>query len=585
MYYAYDKGDMKMLVHGFDWNGTLCGKDHNADKPYLYWCVTDTLTVTQGICVSECPKNSSGSDWCPTQTENKPVGQREDEDGNTIYEYSVDVTLSELKHIPTQDFLGMYCLPSESKEAAKAVWDHSPLHSAFSKVAAAAHTVYKRWEFLLTVFICSIVAGFATLALLMYIIRAMVYVLMVLAAVALLIFDAFFIGLFLGHWPQWDFFKAFGAQTAQVSNGVCCVVGLLLTLVFFFFCFRSHRGIENSIETLQDTCDLIKRKKTLLFQPIFDLIVKIFVFVAMAIGLIKIAAMGKVVISTDQSSSSLPVSGLSREIKLTTWQIRWLMYWAIASFWAIEYITAWGQFCIGYTVVVEKVRHKMKCCIVVRGYFFGLFYHAGSLAFGSFILGLLRFITTAAAVLAKTMKTKDKKMEKVTKCLCCCVACCIGCLEKMIEMVNEKAYVDIALNGSNYLTACKNVLAKAAKYPAEFVMVESITKLLRAMVLLVICGGGTFAAYEWEKRQLGIVNAEKHLEVWTTLENASTSVILVLTFVITFNVGLVFGALIDHVSNGVLYCLLELHEAREEPQGKAPKIWMKHNPDLRAFTR
>lgn len=38
----------------------------------------------------------------------------------------------------------------------------------------------------------------------------------------------------------------------------------------------------------------------------------------------------------------------------------------------------------------------------------------------------------------------------------CIVKCCLWCLEKFIRFMNKNAYIQIAINGTSFCTACKD---------------------------------------------------------------------------------------------------------------------------------
>lgn len=60
----------------------------------------------------------------------------------------------------------------------------------------------------------------------------------------------------------------------------------------------------------------------------------------------------------------------------------------------------------------------------------GVVYHAGSLAFGSFVLSLLHVILLFTKVLAAAARdSKDKDTAKLAECLSCCVECFKSCFK------------------------------------------------------------------------------------------------------------------------------------------------------------
>jgi len=101
-----------------------------------------------------------------------------------------------------------------------------------------------------------------------------------------------------------------------------------------------------------------------------------------------------------------------------------------------------------FTPNAEKGKNspiKRSCWNVFR-------YHLGSLAFGSFIIAVIKFIRYLMNYFEKQAKAqKNKVMALVLRCL----RCCIWCFEKCVKFLNKNAYIQIALMGKNFCTSAK----------------------------------------------------------------------------------------------------------------------------------
>ena len=83
-------------------------------------------------------------------------------------------------------------------------------------------------------------------------------------------------------------------------------------------------------------------------------------------------------------------------------------------------------------------------------------YHLGSLAFGSLIVAIIRFIMFFMEYIKKKVdKTVGQKTKqgKIYRCIICCCQCCMNCVARTMEFINKHAYVQIALKGENF---CKS---------------------------------------------------------------------------------------------------------------------------------
>lgn len=75
-------------------------------------------------------------------------------------------------------------------------------------------------------------------------------------------------------------------------------------------------------------------------------------------------------------------------------------------------------------------------------------YHLGSLAFGSFIIAVVRFIMAIVAYVRYQLENGGGQGNVVSRCYKClldCVLCCLACFEKCMEFINRHAYIMVLL--------------------------------------------------------------------------------------------------------------------------------------------
>ena len=73
-------------------------------------------------------------------------------------------------------------------------------------------------------------------------------------------------------------------------------------------------------------------------------------------------------------------------------------------------------------------------------------YHLGSVAFGSFIIALVKLIRIIMKFVEWLLTRKDTgAVGKATEvCLKVC-SCCMWCLEKILKYLNKNAYIEIGM--------------------------------------------------------------------------------------------------------------------------------------------
>lgn len=118
-------------------------------------------------------------------------------------------------------------------------------------------------------------------------------------------------------------------------------------------------------------------------------------------------------------------------------------------------------------------------------------FHAGSLAFGAFILAAVQFIRYAAMYFEQQAKAqKNKVMVLVLK----AVQCFLWCVEKCIKFLNKNAYIQIAILGKNFCRSAKAAFFLIARNFARFGVVATLGSIIHflgfvfIMVLTVLLG-------------------------------------------------------------------------------------------------
>jgi len=104
---------------------------------------------------------------------------------------------------------------------------------------------------------------------------------------------------------------------------------------------------------------------------------------------------------------------------------------------------------------------------VSLGFKFAYINHMGSLAMGSFIIGLIRFVKIVF-IYAARLAAKSGGENKVTACILKCGLCYITCLEKVTDYINEAAYAYMAVSGENFCMSAWNGFLLNVKHILKF---------------------------------------------------------------------------------------------------------------------
>ena len=70
----------------------------------------------------------------------------------------------------------------------------------------------------------------------------------------------------------------------------------------------------------------------------------------------------------------------------------------------------------------------------------GLFYHQGSIAFGSFIIAVVTMIRVIFEYLAKQYETANKE-NPIVKVVTCFIRCILWCLDKYVKFITKNSFI------------------------------------------------------------------------------------------------------------------------------------------------
>jgi len=107
-------------------------------------------------------------------------------------------------------------------------------------------------------------------------------------------------------------------------------------------------------------------------------------------------------------------------------------------------------------------------------------YHAGSLAFGAFILAAVKiidFILTALLEHALKQSGDNAAVKLIVR----CAECCMACIEKVVDYMNKSAYAYMAITGDSFCTSAWNGFMLHLKHGMSFVF----AKFLAEMFILI----------------------------------------------------------------------------------------------------
>eukprot|EP00928_Gymnodinium_smaydae_P015248 TRINITY_DN15604_c0_g1_i1.p2 TRINITY_DN15604_c0_g1~~TRINITY_DN15604_c0_g1_i1.p2 ORF type:complete len:667 (+),score=161.38 TRINITY_DN15604_c0_g1_i1:226-2001(+) len=569
--FSNPKADLHKLTNGIDWQGHTCGVGEYKDKPFLYWCVNPGnegmgMSLTDGICVETCPKTSESKSLCPllphiVETKDDVVGKE--------YEWHVTLTrkVKELDNVPSFALMEMYCVPNNVDEVATNFFKTGPLSGASEHVVMALHGVWEGRFVLAFVALCVLGMSFSFLYVLTFFVQAVI-----LAIIAVMFVGLFALGTFFTYTAfstDGNIFSQFIPHYAFATSLTIGGLFYLGEIIFCCFIFFSREAMEVTCSAVRKACDTIKNLPTLMLEPVMSLCLKAIIFYWLLYGMAYVASQGEIVPATSpmDTSAGVAISGVMRKIQFESWMYTHILIWVFGSVWIYEMVIALSQYSVSHAVVIYHLNRDESCRIAPLsvGVLNGLVWHLGTLAFGSFVIGVLRCLTAVCAFIAKQTRAEDGSTAVAAKVACCCCSCCLKFLTNVMRMTNEMAYVDVAIQGSDYPEACKNVAKLTLEHPMVVANITGMTKAIRLLGTTTIGFLGTGFAYwlftsKWLSVELNTLVKGTAVVVHTSSTLGAT----IAAALISFGIGTSFMVSFDTITDTLAYCIL----------------WQKHlNPD------
>eukprot|EP01059_Diplonema_ambulator_P027443 TRINITY_DN4555_c0_g1_i1.p1 TRINITY_DN4555_c0_g1~~TRINITY_DN4555_c0_g1_i1.p1 ORF type:complete len:526 (+),score=93.63 TRINITY_DN4555_c0_g1_i1:59-1579(+) len=159
-----------------------------------------------------------------------------------------------------------------------------------------------------------------------------------------------------------------------------------------------------------------------------------------------------------------------------------------------------------------------------------LTYHLGSIALGSLLIAIFKFVNW---VLAKAQKEADNCVVKI---IVGCVQCICGCIERIIAFVTKFAYVYIAMHGGSFTKAAKDVknLFSRSRFGSIF-MSDLIASFIVHTGMLMAVGIVAIATLKY-------------------MDSTSATIVLIVFCYIVF---WVVGVSIEVAADSVVVCYME----------------------------
>eukprot|EP00825_Cyclidium_porcatum_P019462 TRINITY_DN220_c0_g1_i3.p1 TRINITY_DN220_c0_g1~~TRINITY_DN220_c0_g1_i3.p1 ORF type:complete len:664 (-),score=98.29 TRINITY_DN220_c0_g1_i3:141-2132(-) len=497
---AYTKGDVWRVLAAWDPDSRACGVGDYKDYKYIYFsipCPDTTILKTYNICVDKCPITTGSTAVDSAGTAMKGLT-------NTNADYTTNSAYSGLSaacsspsgtffYYKSKGYFKRLCFPA----------DDAILSSIKSSLSSVMNTeqitewlsdVEEAWVMILISVGISFILGVIYM-LFVRIFSGMIIWICIMAYFAGMVVLAVFL------------YGKTGMSSSDVSDSSTSldmtsnpkqstsdnktsykvifwiVIGVIAVSLIGLCCL--YRNIKLAIAVIKTATVYVVDVPLVMFVPIFFTIITAGWWAFWIVTILNLYSHGFMYKSSngpwasidhkyDSSHASryVPVPDSSEVDKDYRWNC-W--YFLFGGLWINAFIGATCQFVLASTACIwyfnkQSGLHKP----ISRSIYRAFRYHFGSIAFGSLILALVQLIRIVLEYINKQMKNSGAKKNKLVSCIVNCLRCYMACFERFIRFLNRQAYIQIALSGRNFCSACKEAIRLVWSNAARVALVQGL---------------------------------------------------------------------------------------------------------------
>jgi len=354
----------------------------------------------------------------------------------------------------------------------------------------------------------------------------------------------------LGWWKDHNPFYSEHLDDEQAKQA-SLVVGIffgVLTLLFIIIVCCCHSTINTAIGCVQAAVECMFDMPTLLIMPLVEVAVKSTIFAILMVFFVYLVSCGELDQKHDITVGGQTVGGIRRSFKWTEEQKIYIAYYVFGIFWMMELANSIGQFVISYAVVLWYYTVKPKrggpMCGIFRGYMVACTFHLGTLAFGSFLIAVLRYVRLICLIIEKNAEADG---NAVAKCIARAVGCCLECFKKFVKYINKNAYIDVCITSKNFCGAAKDVMEFFAGHGVEVLLMEGACTVFVFAGMVIIPGLNAYITYTLAKSVPRW--ADENSEHYVQSPEFVAGIAAVFALFITYS----FMVIFDHTADTLLY--------------------------------
>jgi len=481
-------GNPRRLINSIDYDGRICGYDEAVkDKPLGYYMLDKSV-----VCVKECPKVSD-------------INMYICHDGS-IGSYNTVASNECMYYVESKNMLNR-CISSAdvallatTAQASANSNTKLPAYGSDTSDDWFSQTLGDLYDNSAVIFGVGLGAANAVAFLYLYILRIPGVLFMAIWGILLTVLIALLAGGFLILEKS----KAWKGDGVHTDTDVQMMeIAAYVTLGFggLFACLLlvMRKRIQLALNIIKEAARALAAMPMLILMPVIQALALCVFLFPWIIYCLYLASSGELQVL----SGTYPTPGgggamteyTYKDFTYTTNTKYAFLYMLFCWFWTSQFIVALGQLSIALALVSWYFTHKKENVGNHNVLWAGktaLRYHAGTAAFGSLVIALIK---TIRAVLLYVQKKAAKSNNKVLVAVLACIQCCMWCVEKCMKFLNKNAYIQTAIYGTSFCASCVKAFFLIARNIMRVIAVNMVADFILMLGRLFIPVVTTLCAY------------------------------------------------------------------------------------------
>ena len=453
---GFSKGEPELLIYPYDSSGHQCGRPNRDthDYQYVYYAAANMQSKISDykkyrICLKHCPHDNGEKLICHDNDYVQCI------DNDTKFSIIADGKLYESDPYNSDALWKRFCIPSNSEDFFDDVLDEVYEIGAQSWIS----DIFRCWTAIFIVLGLAVGFSIVYLILIRYFVGLVVWATILAIFVILIVF-----GVHINHVAHDKYSSHRERKTRHALETFSIIIFVCIAIFFIIFIFMFRR-IRLAIAVLKSGTIFLKDVPSIVFVPICIFGLSFAFYSYWISALVYIYSSGHIK-DHDSGVSHMDWDDSTRHS---------LYFEVIGVIWINSMKVALTQFIIACTVGIWYfTRDKAGYKAILSSVFYSIRYHLGSLAFGSLLLSIIRFIKFALWYLKEKVYKKAYEGSCMVRMACKCVECYVNCFERFIQFIDKHAYIQIALTGESFCEAAKNSFAMVLENSARFVALGAL---------------------------------------------------------------------------------------------------------------